>query len=61
MFYIAYVIIYFYRSVKSDSIESCKLIEKVKKLLDTERVKTAVPKISLNFLQEEVVGDVRKR
>lgn len=61
MFFIVYLIIYFYRSVKSDSNESCELIEKVKRLLDTERVKTAVPKTSLNFLQEELVGDVRKR
>ena len=50
-----------YRSVKSDSNESNKLIGKFNKLLETERVRAAVPKISLSLLREELVGDIKKR
>ena len=56
-----HLIIDFHRSVKSDSKESSKLIDQFNKLLGTERVKTAVPKNSLNLLREELVGDVKKR
>lgn len=51
----------FYRSVKSDSGESSKLIEKFNTLLGAERLKTAVPKASLSLLREEMVGDIKKR
>lgn len=58
---IVYLINDFYRSVKSDSDESSKLIEKFNTLLGAERVKTAVPKASLSLLREELVGDIKKR
>jgi hypothetical protein len=59
--FIAYVINDFHRSVKSDSGESSKLIEKFNTLLGAESVKTAVPKASLSLLREELVGDIKKR